>query len=210
MATEPHEERRRTRRVVLVAAVAAALLIVVTAGALAAKRWAPVSQTTQAQLKRAIVGFELAKASARPQRMIGKKLTPEDKTALQARFVRRLERFSSGPALAQWRTWDYAQALLEDEWDARELVGTTGRVVYWDVRHRDADGALVVRAGVEKRYKVVTWDARARRAAPQKDWVTGVLVDEYALKQVDGAWKVVSTDHWRFWDSATGQLTTGP
>ncbi len=210
MSTGLHTKRRRPRRVLLVAALAAAVLMAVAAGALTARRWAPVPQTTQTQLKRAVVGFELAKASARPQRMIGKKLTAEDKAELQTRFLRRLGRFSVGPALAQWRTWDYARALLEDEWDTRELVGTTGRIVYWDIRHRDAGGALVVRAGVEKRYKVVTWDAKASRAVPRKDWVTGVLVDEYALRQVDGTWMVVSSDHWRFWDPATGQLTTGP
>ncbi len=78
--------------------------------ALAARRWAPVPQTAQAQLKRVIVGFEPAKASGRPQRMIGKKLTPEDEAALQAGFVRRLDALLL--STDHWRFWDSATGQL--------------------------------------------------------------------------------------------------
>lgn len=145
----------RTRLVLLIA-LTVAVVVVLTAGALAAQRWAPVSAETNAQIRKAIVGFELSKASARPASMIGKKLTADDKAALQARFLRRLQRFAGGPELQHWQSWDYAKALLDDEWDARELTGCTGKVVYWDFQHRDTDGDVEVRAGVEMRYRVVT------------------------------------------------------
>lgn len=131
------------------------------------------------------MGFELAKASSRPARMIGKKLTAADKAALQSAYLRRLQRFAGGPKLQQWRSWDYARALLDDEWDTRELTGRKGKVVYWDFQHRDTDGGVEVRAGVEMRYRVVTWDAAAGRAVPQQDWVTSVSVNQYTLN-LDG------------------------
>lgn len=45
------------------------------------------------------MGFKLAKASARPARMIGKKLTADDKAALQSAYLRKLQRFAGGPEL---------------------------------------------------------------------------------------------------------------
>jgi hypothetical protein len=142
--------------------------------------------------------------------MIGKKLTAADKAALQSAYLRRLQRFAGGPKLQQWRSWDYARALLDDEWDTRELTGRKGKVVYWDFQHRDTDGGVEVRAGVEMRYRVVTWDAAAGRAVPQQDWVTSVSVNQYTLKEADGVWKVFGSEHWRYYDPATHQLGTGP
>ena len=100
--------------------------------------------------------------------------------------------------------------MLEDEWDTRELIGVTGRIVYWNVRPRGLSGDARVRAGVEKRYKVVAWDAASGRAVPKQDWVTGVIVYDYTLRQVGGAWRVADSTWWRFFDPATGQLNTGP
>jgi hypothetical protein len=165
---------------------------------------------TDAKLRDAVVGFELAKASARPARMIGKKLTADDKAALQSAYLRKLQRFAGGPELQEWRSWDYARALLEDEWDTRELTGCTGKVVYWDFLHRDTGGGVEVRAGVAKRYRVVTWDAAAERAVPHKDWVTGVSDNQYTLREADGVWKIFGSEHWRFYDPVTHQLGTGP
>jgi hypothetical protein len=34
--------------------------------------------------------------------------------------------------------------------------------------------------------------------------------NDYTLRQVDGAWKVVDSTWWRFYDPATGQFGTGP
>lgn len=194
----------------LIVAVVAAIVVLTATGALAARRWVPPAAETEAQLRQAVVGFELAQAPSRPARMVGKKLTAGDKAALQARYLRRLERYAGGPELQQSQDWDYAAALREDEWDVRELTGCTGAMVYWDFQHRDADGSVQVRAGVEKHHTVVTWDAAAGRAVPYDDWVTGVVVNQYTLKQVDGAWKVFGTRWWRFYDPATGGLTTGP
>ena len=66
-----------------------------------------------------------------------------------------------------------------------------------------------VRAGVAKRYRVVTWDAAAERAVPHKDWVTGVSVNRYTLREADGVWKIFGSEHWRFYDPVTHQLGTG-
>ena len=196
--------------ILLVVLVAATVVVVAAACVLAAQRWAPLSAQTDAKLRRAVVGLELAKASSRPARMVGNKLTADDKAALQARYLRRLQRFAGGLELQQGRSWDYARALREDEWDTRELTGCSGRVVYWDFLHRDSDGGVEARAGVEKRYRVVTWDAGVGRALPCGDWVTGVIINQYTLKRTDGVWKVFDSVWWRFYDLATRQLGTGP
>jgi hypothetical protein len=202
--------RRWITRILLIGLLAAAAVAVAAAVTYATGLWGSLADTEQAQVRRAIVGYELAKASVRPASMVGRRLTKSDKAALQARFRRRLARYSSGRALA-WRDgWDYSAALREDEWDTRELVGVSGRIVYWDVLRKGWGGDVHVRAGVQKRYKVVTWDAAAGRAIPKQDWVTGVIVYEYTLRRVGGAWKVADSAHWRFYDPATGQLNTGP
>jgi len=69
---------------------------------------------------------------------------------------------------------------------------------------------LVVRTGVEQRYRVVTWDAKAGQAVRHNDWVTGVSVNNYTLKESSDGWKVLSSNHWMLYDPATGQLGTGP
>lgn len=200
----------RRRRGIFVAVLIGAVVAVVVGAALAAYRWAPLSSGTETAVRKAIVGFESAKASSRPKEMVGKQLTPEDEALLQARFLRRLQRFATGPELREWRDWDYPRALLADESDGRQLTGCRGRIVYWDFLHRDVDGSLVVRAGVEERYSVVTWDAQSERAVPYRDWTTGVSVDDYTLEKSGGVWKVSASEHWMFYDPATGQLGTGP
>jgi hypothetical protein len=196
--------------VFLVGLLGAAVVVAVVGVTDATGFWGSLSGRTQAQLKQAVVRYELAKASMRPARMIGKKLTRADKAALQTRFLRRLDRYATGRARSEGDTWDYAAALLEDEWDARELVGVTGRIVYWDDAQKDLQGDVHVKAGVQERHKVVVWDAAANAADPAQDWVTGVIVYDYTLREVDGAWKVADSSWWRFYDPNTGELGTGP
>jgi hypothetical protein len=142
--------------------------------------------------------------------MVGKKLTARDKAQFQARFRRELARYATGAALAWGAGWDYPAALREDEWDTRELVGVSGRVVYWDDAHGDVQGLAHVKAGVETRFKVIAWDAEAGRATPAQDWVTGVIVYDYTPREVDGVWKVDDSTWWRFYDPSTGRFSTGP
>ncbi len=197
-------------RIVLVGLLAAAVVAAVAGITYATGVWGPLSDDLQAQARRAVAGYELAKASVRPAGMIGKKLAKSDEATLQTRFRHELARYATGPALAWGEDWDYPAALREDEWDTRELVGVTGRIVYWDARPKGLGGDIHVRAGVETRFKVIAWDAAAGRAIPKQDWVTGVIVNDYTLRQVDGTWKVVDGTWWRFYDPATGRLTTGP
>ena len=67
-----------------------------------------------------------------------------------------------------------------------------------------------VKAGVATRYEVIAWDAAAGRAIPKQDWVTGVVVKDYILRQADGAWKVADSATWRYYDPTNGQIGTGP
>ena len=210
MATGTSRARRWITRIVFVGLFAAAVAAAIAAVTFATGGWGRLSDAEQAEARRTIVGYELAKASVRRPGMVGQKLTKRDKAVLQARFRRELARYSTGPALAWGEDWDYPAALREDEWDTRELVGVSGRIVYWDARPKGLSSDLRVRAGVEKRYKVVVWDGAAGRAVPKQDWVTGVIVYDYTLRQVDGAWKVADSTWWRFYDPATGQLGTGP
>jgi hypothetical protein len=198
------------RRFIVVWALVAAVAAVLAGTAFGGHRWAPLSSETEAKVRAAIVGFELAKASSRPADMIGKQLTADDKALLQANFLRRIERYATGPELRQWQRWDYPRALLEDEWDTRELTGCRGEIIYWDFQRRNLDGSLLVRAGVEQRYSVVTWDAKTRKTVRGDDWVTGVSVNDYVVKKSGGVWKVCSSDHWMFYDPSTRQLRTGP
>jgi len=204
-------KRHWVRRILLIASFSCAVVAAAAAVTYAIGLWGtPVPGDVQAQVKRAIVGYELAMASERPSGLVGKTLSNNDKAALQARFLRRLDRYATGPARAWGDTWDYAAALREDEWDTRELVGVTGRIVYWQGPRREADGEVHVKAGVATRYKVIAWDAAAGRAIPKQDWVTGVVVKDYILRQADGAWKVADSATWRYYDPANGQLGTGP
>lgn len=198
------------RRAMLLGALVAALVAMVAGVAFAVHRSTPLSSETEAQVRKTILGFELAKASSRPKDMIGKKLSAEDKARLQARFLRRVERFATGPELRRWQSWDYARALLEDEGRRGEFVSCTGRIVYWDFLRRGLDGSIVVRAAVGQHYRIAEWDAAADRVVPKRDWEPCVGVRAYTLKESGGAWKVSATDHWMFYDPATGQLGLAP
>ena len=69
----------------------------------------------------------------------------------------------------QWRTWDYARALGGGRVGHSPSLMATSSSLYWDVRHRDGDGAMIVRAG--------------RREALQGGWARG---GEPARRAVQG------------------------
>ncbi len=196
-------KKKRTLAVVAAIVVAAVLLG-------GSWRWVQPFRATDAALQDVVLRFELAKAPVRSSTLLGKTLTGADRAALQSAFEQRLSKVAGGGLLQQWRAWDYAEALLADEWGTRQLVGCSGEVVYWEFLHRDLDGSIQVRAGVVAHHDVVEWDASVGRAIPQEDWTTGVSVNHYTLQREDGVWKVFGSDHWRFYDVATGTLMTGP
>ncbi len=208
-AREPHIEgmriARRKRTLAVVVAIVAASAVL---GGL--WRWVQPSGATDAALQDVVLRYELAKAPVRPSTLVGKPLTGADRAALQSAFERRLSKVAGGRLLEEWRAWDYAAALLADEWGTRQLVGCSGEVVYWDFLRRDLDGTIQVRAGVVEHHEVVHWDASLGRAIPQEEWTTGVSVNHYTLQRADDVWKVFRSDHWRFYDVATGTLATGP
>ncbi len=199
----------RPRPVVLVVTLVA-VAVAVTA-AVTMWRWTGPSAATAAELRDAVVRFELAKAHTLPVELVGRELTAADRQALQQAFEERLERVCAGEELAGWREWDCVAALLNDaQGRGRWPVDCSGEIVYWEFLRREVGGAVVVRGGVAQRYRMVQWDAEDGRIVPRPDWVPGSIVLEYTLELVDGAWKVVDTEHWRFWDPATGELSTGP
>jgi len=192
----------------LAALLLAALLL--AAGVFAAWRWTPPSAAGTAALQDGVVRFEHALQSIRPPELVGVSLTGADRASLQAAYLTRLEAAAAGPALEHWRDWDYVRALLQDEDAELRLTGCTEAVVYWDFLQRQVDGSVAVHAGVEHRHQVAMWDAVAGRAVPQADWVTAVTVWEYKLREIGGDWKVVDRTHWRFYDTSTDTLNTGP
>ena len=202
--------RRWTTRIVLSGLFGAAVVGLVAAVTYATGAWGPLSDGVQADVGQAIVGYELAKDPIRISGTAGRDLTRSDRAALQERFLRRLERYATGPALADGRAYDYVTVFKDSERRGRRIVGATGWIAYWDGPRKDMDGEVHVRAGVGHRYEVILWDEDKDRAVPQQDWVPSVVVYDYSLRQVDGVWKVADSAHWRFFDPATGQLGTGP
>ena len=210
MAAGTSRSGRWVTRVVLVCLFVAAVAAAVAGITYAVGTWGPLSDEVQTQVRQAVLGYELAAEITRPPALIGKKLTKSDKAALQARYLRRLARYATDPAVDAARDYDYAALLRGSEHGGRELVGVTGRIVYWDGARKVVGGDVHVRAGVGTRFKVIRWDDKTRRAVPQEDWMPEVTVYDFTLRQVDGAWKVADARHWRFYDPATGRLSTGP
>ncbi len=199
----------RPKLVVLVVTLVA--LAVAATSLVTMWRWNGPSAATTAELSDAVLRFELAKAHTLPVELVGRELTEADRQALQLGFEERLERVCAGEELARWREWDYVEALLWDaQGRARQPVGCSGEIVYWEFLRREVGGAVVVRGGVAEHYRMVEWNAALGRAVPRPAWEPGSVVYEYTLERVDGAWKVVDTEHWRFWDPVTGELSTGP
>ena len=100
VATGTSRARRWITRIAFVGLFAAAVAAAIAAVTYATGGWGRLSDTEQAEARRAVVGYELAKASVRRPGMVGKKLTKRDKAVLQARFRRELARYSTGAALA--------------------------------------------------------------------------------------------------------------
>lgn len=199
----------RPKAVVLVVTLVA-VAVVVTA-ALTMWRWSGPAAATTADLSDAVVRFELAKAHTVPVELVGRELTTADRQALQQGFEERLERACAGEELARWREWDYVEALLYDaQGRGGQAVDSSGEIVYWEFLRRELGGAVVVRGGVAQRYRMLAWDADLGRAVPRPEWVPNAVVYDYTLERLDGVWKVVDTEHWRFWDPATGELSSGP
>lgn len=210
MARGTSNTRRWVTRIGLVCLFVAALAAAVAGITYAAGVWGPLSDDVQAQVRQAVVDYEVASQITRPPVLEGRKLTKADTAALASRYLRRLARYATGPALAAADDFDYGALLRESEFGGRELTDVRGEVVYWDRPWREANGDVRVRAGVALRFTVIRWDEKRARAVPQKDWVPMVTIADFTLREVDGIWKVADQRHWRFYDPATGQTSTGP
>jgi hypothetical protein len=210
VASGTSKTRRRVTRIALVCLFVVAVAAAVAGITYAAGMWGPLSDDVQAQVRQAVVDYELAAQITRPPDLAGKKLTKADTAALEALYLRRLADYATGTALTTANDYDYRALLRSQESATRQVVGVTGKVAYWDRPWKKANGDVRVRAGVALRFKVVRWDARTARAVPQEAWMPMVTIWDFTLRQVDGVWKVADKTHWRFLDPATGQVTNGP
>jgi hypothetical protein len=210
VASGTSKTRQRITSIGLVCLFAAAVAAAVAGITYAAGMWGPLSGEVQAQVRQAVVDYEVASQITRPPDAVGKKLTKADTAALEARYLRRLARYATGSALATADDYDYRALLRSQESGAREIVGVTGEVAYWDKPWKKVNGDVRVRAGVALRFTVIRWDEKSARAVPQQDWLPMVTIWDFTLRQTEGVWKVADQRQWRFLDPATGRITVGP
>ena len=200
----------RHGRLILGVLIAIAALIAV------AYAWTliPPNASTKAAVLKAVVGFELAAAPVWPEAYRGaERLSPAVRDEIQAAYERRLSASTTAGVLQRWQGRDFAQGLLATRKSSagRICITGTGKVVYYDFLRRRANGDLVVRCGVQHRFTSGRWDRRARTVTDAvTDVMRVVVIMDYTLAEVGGAWKVAAVHGWRFLDMADGRITYDP
>lgn len=179
-----------TLLLVVLAIAAAAFLIV----------WLPPSGDVKTEVKATVLEYELAREVAWPKgATIGLPLTPAQEHALAVTLRTRVSHYAAGDALAAYDGELAARSFADDNEVDPTVVLTNwkGEIVYFDfVRHTLPLG-LIVRVGVLKAHRVGRVNAVAHRVFAGKwVWAESAEINEYALRQVDGAWRVVRVKHW--------------
>jgi hypothetical protein len=185
--------RRRTAAVLLLGVLA-------VAGAAFAIVWLPPNDDVETAVETTVLEYELAREAAWPKgATLGLPLSPADERALAVTLRASVARHAAGAALESFDADAVAHAFGDAA--AIDLVHAVtrwkGEVVYFDfVRHALPNG-VIVRAGVHKAHRVGRVNAVDQRVFANR-WVGAKSADinEYTLRQVDGAWRVVKVEAW--------------
>jgi len=197
-------------RIVLTLVLAIAVLVAVGDG------WTywPPSHGTNAKIKQALVGYEIAPAPIWPAKYYGfSKLTPGIAAELRAGYARNLRLYATGHVLAFLLRRDFADNLTKNRrWGlGRFEVAGSGRVVYYQFRGRRPNGDLVVRAAVQHTFTTGRWNARTRTLQAESVHSSPeAVIFDYTLHHTDGRWKVATAVGWRFLDVPSGRVTYDP
>ena len=201
--------RPHTRLILAVLSAIAAVIAVAYAWTLI-----PPSAGTKATVLKAVVGYELAPAPVWPEAYRGAgSLSPKARDEIQAGYERRLSAYATGSLLRRWQSHDFTRGLLDSRKanGGRICIAGTGKVVYYDFRGRRPNGDLVVRIGVQHRFSAGRWDPRAQAVTDvEADVKQVVVIMDYTLTEVGGAWKVAAVHGWRFLDMADGRISYDP
>ena len=186
----------RLRR--LVAPVAAGLAIV--AVAVAVIIWLPLDAEVEADVKEALVGYEVSREVAWPAtKPFIPPLSGADQAALAAEVERGLSRYAAGDALAGFdasrAVSDFVTASTVNapwvvtKWD--------GEIVYFDFVRQTLRGDVLVRAGVRRAHQVGRSSTEKQRVVARRwDWDDGADIFEYTLRDDGDTWRVVAATHW--------------
>jgi len=162
--------------------------------------WLPLDTDVEADVKTALTGYETARQVAwPPSRPIALPLTVAQQAALAAEVQRDLSLYAAGDALAAFDARRAVQAFAEETALKTPWVVTEwgGEVVYFDFVRQTLRGEVIVRAGVRRSHQAGRMDQELQRIVSRR-WVKadGADIFEYMLRDVDGAWKVIATEHW--------------
>jgi hypothetical protein len=174
--------------------------LAVVAAALAVIVWLPLDAEVEADVKEALVGYEVARDVAWPaSRPISLPLPSAQRAALVEETGRGLSRYASGDALDDF---DASQAVRRFETAAMTdapwvVTKWAGEVVHFDFVRQSLRGAVIVRAGVHRTHQIGRMsDLKQRIVARRWVWDDGADIYEYTLHDDGESWKVVAAEHW--------------
>ncbi len=170
------------------------------AGAVLLIVWLPPSDEVATAVESTVLEYELAREPTWPKgATLGLPMSPTDENMLAVTLRTRVGRHAAGEALESFDAAAVAAAFADAA--AGDLVHVVtrwkGEVVFFDfVRHALPNG-VIVRAGVAKAQRVGRVDALHQRVFARRwVWEEDVVIHEYTLRQIEGAWKVVEVEPW--------------
>lgn len=196
----PADDLSTTRSLLRRVLIPIAVGLGIVAAAAAVIVWLPLDKGVEADVKETLVGYETAREVAWPAASpITVPLPDAQQATLAAQVERDLDRYAAADALARIDTGRVAAAFAKAVRLDRPWVVTRwdAEVVYFDFVRQSLRGDVIVRAGVRRSHQVGRMNEKKQRIVARR-WVTedGVAIDEYRLRNIDGAWKVVDVDHW--------------
>jgi hypothetical protein len=175
---------------------------------------APPSSGTTAQLRQAILRYELADAFAWPKGAYGRvRLSGAELAAMTSQYETAIRASTCGDLLASDLSVEPWRSIQENRRRYPRMLstGAGGRLAYYDFVRRTTKGDLVVHAIVQQYNDSASWDfARQRLKRLGRKWWRADMVSEYVYTQTDDGWRIVSKDAVPLlYDMETGKLTHG-
>ena len=144
---------------------------------------APPSSGTTAQLRQAILRYELADACAWPKGAYGRvRLSGAELAAMSSRYETAIRASTCGDLLENELSIEPWRSIQKNRRRYPRMLptGAGGRLVYYDFVRRTTKGDLVVHAVVQRHNDSASWDcARQRLKRLGRKWWQADMVSEY-------------------------------
>ncbi len=187
----------------------AAIVAVAVAGIL----WLPLDSDVEADVREALVGYEVSRQVAWPAaEPLTLPLPGARQAALAGEVERGLSDYATGAALARFDAARAVRSFVAASVLGRPWVvtGWDGELVYFDFVRQTLYRDVIVRAGVRRAHQIGRSNVEKGRVVGRRwRWADGADIYEYTLHDDGEVWKVKAAKPWGVCDARGENVIEG-